>query len=518
MLLKSFLVFATVINFISSSAIIRRDDECDGFAVPGSKLKCKFTTPSSEKGNYLRIYKNGDVDATADRSVRCPSENGEVSLTTTESDSGLWTVDLVNMDTWTVPATQTVELTKTPLIGKLQTLQVINVALGFGLKCDASVESGYNINYATAVRNVRCPLDGTAVSLVTEKTDNGTWTIDMVNIDTWTVPVNTIVSVTPRRWKLQCTSSGNGYEINCSYETRGAPNNNYIRIHQNHEFEKTEDRNVRCVEISGVVKINVGGLTGGTWIVEMVNLGSGVAVFGTTYTIPVTTSVDLKGWNLHLPVATSVGKITVIEEGVLYSKNFSYPPYFQVDTTYTLRTPVWFDGAASSSVSNVTGTELTEIRRWTPQIRRFLSFTGSINHTSEKGVVVAQIVGKYNGKDTPVIYVTLQPNAFNSLKWDLLAFVDEYDENNVKFNTITYILKRNYVFGATFQLKLNMVVGKLEIFYNGVLQNKDYNFQFEAYVYDKLHFRVGVQNLREASLDANVNKQVSEVTIYSLSL
>ncbi|KAJ3208506.1 hypothetical protein HK099_008715, partial [Clydaea vesicula] len=51
-------------------------------------------------------------------------------------------------------------------------------------------------------------------------------------------------------------------------------------------FEKTEDGNVRCVEISGVVAINIEGLTSDSWIIEIVNLGSGVATPFTGTTEP----------------------------------------------------------------------------------------------------------------------------------------------------------------------------------------------------------------------------------------
>ncbi|KAJ3203554.1 hypothetical protein HK099_001474, partial [Clydaea vesicula] len=180
------------------------------------------------------IYKDGDIAATSDRSVNCSTASGEVSLITTGSDTGVWTVDLVNLDTGTTPVTQNIEISFKPTVD-FDLICDTDVTGGNLIKCQCKVPTSKKGSYlrihqngeidATRRRNVNCPLNGGAVQLNTTESDSGHWTIDLVNRDSGTIPKTKYVQIIPKASILSTPSSSNNLPQPTSQPENMASNN-----------------------------------------------------------------------------------------------------------------------------------------------------------------------------------------------------------------------------------------------------------------------------------------------------
>ncbi|KAJ3211149.1 Alginate lyase, PL17, partial [Clydaea vesicula] len=293
-------------------------------------------------------------------------------------------------------------------------------------------------------------------------------------------------------------------------------------IHQNSDVDRTADRNVRCVERVGQINLNSVGLRNGPWTVDMVNIITSEIVVSTTVYINNINKVDLSKFELHLPLSRKAGGKMSIINSLELRNGFSLPPYFYFDSitsAYVFHTPVWFDGAVTSSGSDYIRTELRQEANWNALLsQQTLTALQSVNSVSQNGVFVGQILADFNGKHSPVLYIGLKPNSANPSLYDLKAFVNEYNENSLKINTSTFILKSSYVLGTTFEIKIRVGQGAVSIYYNGDLKTVDYNTKFSSGIFGNVYYKTGSYGQTKRTDDLNINNQVSEVSIYKLEI
>ncbi|KAJ3221942.1 hypothetical protein HK099_002946, partial [Clydaea vesicula] len=436
------------------------------------KVQASFQFQISQNKDYIT---NNNLDQPLN------SLNGQFQYLTTWLSSGMWDIDLVNKDTW-----------------KVQASFQFQVISRFSLSCDIEVESGNNINCkyevpanekgsyirvyqnnnipATADRTKECTLEKGDFTTWTSKWDSGLWTVDLFNRDTGIVHATVTVNV--KRWNLQCFNDGRF--ISCDYETKGLPNSYDVRVYQFGEVDKTADRSVRCVQSAGNVQLNSIGLTNGLWTVDIINIH--------TFEVMFSTFIQINNIN-------------------------------RVDLTYVMHTPVWFDGAVTSAGSDYLRTELRQEANWNALLGyQSLTVLQSINIASQNGVFVGQILAEYNGKHSPVLYVALKPNTANPSTYDLKAFVNEFNQNSEKINTSSFMLKSNYKLGTTYEIKIRIAQGEVNIFYNGELKTKDYNTKFAANIFSNVYFKTGSYGQTKRADDASINNQVSQIRIYKLEV